>query len=788
MKCVGVARALVVLLALGLVPQAADAQEVASVSGVVRDTGGGALPGATVQLDGLKGGGRRFTQTDAQGRYAFAGVAPGAYRMTASISAFNPSKGDVTLSAGQKATKDFSLDFAYFANVTVTPQKREEQLLDVPASISAVPADVVEKQAVTSLTEIKSTIPGLSTVESGTGASRVQLRGISSPQNLPTVGVYLDEASINVDSAGSAHDVRLLDLERVEVLRGPQGTLYGEGSMGGTIKYVTKDPNLEALGLEFDSAAGTTTDGTASGRASLVANVPLAEGKLALRVLGAFEHAPGWVNYPAVTDGEDINSGDAKTFRAKLLWVPTETISVSLLYQKQKNDFDGPNFADPDRTAPFVIAQPYEQDSNVANLVFNWDLGSVTLLSSTGYLDNSGSSRNDFTSIFGPIFDLFGFPPGTVQSVARDAGSDAKQWNQEVRLASKGAGPFTWTAGGYYRNYDDTVFNRTTTTPNPIAPYEVLDLEQSQTSEQAALFGELGYAFSPKFSASLGLRGFRDKRTQEGWSASFGPPAPSPSHEETFTSFDPRFVVSVRPSEGLLLYASAAKGFRSGGFNNLPPGCSLPEAYDPETLWTYELGTTVSAAGGRVVTQGAVFHNQWSDIQSLTQCPGLPLVQTSNSGKATGTGIDLSIAIAATRDLRFTLSGNWNDSTYDTDSPSHVKGDQIDYVPRYTFGAAMDWTFRWAQDVPGLFHVDYQTTGDYTITLRNLGLQPLSSDVIGGLNARVAATIGKVELSLFGRNLLDEDGAIQPAIPPGGVPSAVRPQPRTIGAGFGFKL
>lgn len=788
MKSVGMARALVVLLALGLAPQAADAQEVASVSGVVRDTGGGALPGATVQLDALKAGGRRFTQTDAQGRYSFAGIAPGAYRLTASLSAFSPSRAEVTLAAGEKATKDFSLDFAYFANVTVTPQKREEQLLDVPASITAVPSDVVEKQAVTNISEIKATIPGLSMVESGAGASRVQLRGISSPQNLPTVGVYLDEASINVDSAGSAHDVRLLDLERVEVLRGPQGTLYGEGSMGGTIKYVTKDPNLEKLGLDFDSAAGTTTDGTASGRASLVANVPLVEGKLALRVLGAFERSPGWVTYPAVPDGEDINEGEAKTFRAKLLWVPNEKVSVSLLYQKQKNDFDGPNFADLDRTAPFVIAQPFAQDANVANLVFNWDLGPVTLLSSTGYLDNSGTSRNDFTAIFGPIFDLFGFPPGTVKSVALDAGADANLWNQEIRLASKGVGPLTWTAGAYYRNYDGTVFNRTVTTPNPLAPFEILDLEQSQTSEQAALFGELGFAFSRQFSASVGLRGFRDKRTQEGYSASFGPPAPSPSQEETFTSFDPRLVVSVRPSDGLLLYASAAKGFRSGGFNNLPRGCTLPEAYDPETLWTYEIGTTVSAAGGRVVTQGAVFHNQWSDIQTLTQCPGLPLVQTANVGKAKGTGIDLSIAIAASRDLRFTLSGNWNESTYETDSPAHLSGDQIDYVPRYTLGIAMDWTFRWAQGVPGLFHADYQSTGKYTLSLRNLGLQPLSSDVIGGLNARLSATFGKVELSVFGRNLLDEDGAVQPAIPPGGVPSAVRPQPRTIGAGFGFKL
>jgi outer membrane receptor protein involved in Fe transport len=786
MKCVGVARALVVLLVLGLAPLAADAQGVASLTGVVRDTSGGALPGATVQMEAVKGG-RRFTQSDAQGRYAFKDMAPGAYRVTATLSSFTAAKADVTLVAGQAATKDFSLDFSYFANVTVTPQKREEQILDVPAAISAVGGDSIQDQGVTDLNQIAATVPGMSMVQSQAGSARVQIRGISSPQNLPTTGLYLDETSIAGDSAGSALAVQMIDLDRVEVLRGPQGTLYGAGSMGGTIKYMTKDPKLDALGLEFDSAAGAITDGAPTGRASLVVNLPLIKDQLAVRLVGGYERNASWVNYPLV-NAEDVNGGDTKTLRIKTLWTPSEKFSASLLLLGQNGDYKGPNNADEDRTAPYVIEQPYESRAKIGNLILNFDAGPFTILSSTGYGKNKGKSANDFTSIFGPIYDLFGFPPGTVKSVNYWTEGDAEQWNQEIRFASKGLGAFTWTAGLYYRHATTDAVQGTISTPNPLPGMEILDLEDNQKSEQAALFGEANYAFSPKFAATLGLRGFRDKREQSGYLVSFGTPVPPPSHEDTFTSINPRVVLSWRPAEGKLFYASAAKGFRSGGFNNLPRGCTLPEAYDPETLWTYEVGSSVSVDNGRFVAQGAVFHNEWSDIQTLTTCPGLPIVQTANVGKASGTGVDLQLTIAASRALRFTVSGNYNDSKYDSTSVAHNEGDEIDYVSKYTLGLAMDWSFRWSPEMPGQLHVDYQSIGSYAINLRNYGIPPLESDVIGGLNARLSLSIGQVELSLFGKNLLDQNGAVQPAIPVGGVPSPVSQQPRTIGAGFGFRL
>jgi len=160
---------------------------------------------------------------------------------------------------------------------------------------------------------------------------------------------------------------------------------------------------------------------------------------------------------------------------------------------------------------------------------------------------------------------------------------------------------------------------------------------------------------------------------------------------------------------------------------------------------------------------------------------------TDNVGKASGNGVDLQLTLTPARGLQFTVSGNYNDSQYDMTSISHNDGDQIDYATPYNYAAAVDWSFLWWEGHPGLLHLTYQTTGPFDINLRNFGIDPLSSDAITGLSARLAMTLGGVELSLYGQNLLDEDGAVSPAIPLGGVPSAVRLQPMTLGVGLGFR-
>lgn len=777
-------RTLVILALAVLVGPAAHAQGTASVAGVVRDANGAPLPGVTIVATPVAGGERRSTVAGDDGSYALEGLAPGAYRLTASLPGFQSAELGLELAAGGSVSRDFTLGAAFYESITVTAQKREQEILDVPMSITAVSGSSLQDRGVTQLEEITATIPSLSIVETGPGTQRAQIRGISSPQNLPTVGIYLDEMPITSESAGAGLDVRLLDLERVEVLRGPQGTLYGESSMGGTIKYVTKDPALDAVGVTFDSAYGAVTDGTAAYRASAVVNLPAIEGKLGFRILGGYERSPGWVDYPA-QGREDGNTGDATTLRVKGLWIVNDKLTASLLLQGQDSDYDDQNFADPDRTAPFVLPQPVHDKSKLANLVLTYEADSFTLLSSTGYLDRDNDGVYDFTALYLPVFEQIGFPPGTVDTVALTYGGSSDVLTEEIRLASKGDRRFDWTAGAYYRHFDGDGYNLSVTTPNPL-PFEVFVTDQSDQTTQTAVFGEVNYAFTAELEATLGLRYFHDTRERQSSVGQFGPPADNPDQSGTFDSVDPRFVLTYRPTDQLLVYTSAAKGFRSGGFNLVPPGCGISTTYEPESLWTYELGSTYSSRSGQVVVQGALFHNDWQDIQTLSLCPGTFVALTDNVGKASGDGVDLQLTLAPTRALRLTLSGGWNDSQYDDTSYSHAAGDRIDYASEYNYGLALDWSFQWWQRSPGLLHVDYQTTGPFELNFRNYGVDPLSSDTISGLNTRLAMTLGAWELSVFGQNLLDEDGAVSPAIPFGGVPSAVRPQPRTLGVGLGF--
>ena len=678
--------------------------------------------------------------------------------------------------------------------IIVTAQKREQRLLDVPMSISAVTGEMLTRQGAYSLTDIASTVPGLSSVENAPGQNRLQLRGISATAGTPTVGRYLDELPINVEGNNPSYgmDIRFIDLARVEVLRGPQGTLYGEGSsMGGTVRYLTRDPDLDSASFGFDGAWGGVSGGSELYRGNVVINVPVVEETFGLRFAGGYEHSPGWIEYPRM-GAKDVNDGEAKTARVKGLWRVTDALTARLLLLYQDNEFDSWNLAEPGRAAPFVQLSSLLDESRLANLVLEYDAGSFTILSSSGYLDRDVATSNDITDAFLPIYSApppfgLGFPPGSVQTVTAGVPSQFEALSQEVRFASAGEGPLTWTAGLYYRDYEERFGQNTIAVPNPL-PFELLTSDTLRGSEQSAVFGEIGYEFTPAFETTVGLRYFRDQRTQSASGAQFGFPTTEPAREDTFSAVSPRLVLSYHLTEDMLLYASAAKGFRSGGLNLVaarPPGCSLQEEYDPEELWTYELGSNLSAANGRIVVQGAIYYNDWQDIQLIDLCPLGQTLQFTNAGKASGAGVDLQVTLRPTDALGVSLSAGYNDSQYDETSMAHVKGDAIDFVPQFTGAVSGDYDFNWSQSLRGRAHLDYQYTDSWSLTLRSLPpFGPVSSEPYGRLNARLSVLSGAWEISLFGENLTDTDKIVGPPFGNTPVPTSMRP--RTIGVGLRY--
>lgn len=665
--------------------------------------------------------------------------------------------------------------------VIVTAQRREQKILDVPMSITALTGESLTRQGAASLLDLASVVPGMSTVEFSPGQNRVQLRGISSMNGKPTVGTYLDEMPLNVEGGFPSYgaDIRFIDLERVEVLRGPQGTLYGEGSMGGTIKYVTRAPNLDQASIGFDTTFGSVTDGSNLYRGNVVVNLPVVEGVFAVRLAGGYEQSPGWIDYTA-TGNKDANEGTSETGRLKALWKVSESFTASLMLMAQNTDQEANNLGNiRTRTSPFAIESPYIDKNRLASLVLNYDADAFSVMSATSYMRRTSDQSLDFTSLLPPVLLAIGFDPAVVagiDSISAQQYFEFKGLTQELRFASRGEGPFTWTGGLYFRDYDQEGWNRTVTLPS--IGFELLTgVPQSSNSQAQAVFGEVNYAFTNRFDVTLGLRYEREKRES------------AEAQKAEFSSVNPRLVLSYRPADGVLVYASAAKGFRSGGMNGLqqPPGCNFPPAYDPEKLWTYEIGSNLSMAGGRVVVQTAVFHNDWDEIQVLQYCQASIGTLVGNGGKATGTGLDLQVTLRPLDGLTLALSGSYNDSEYKDTSATHWAGDPIDFVPEFTASVSGDYDFNWTASLPGRIHLDYQYTDQFSIALRNLLVTQggaANSDAYGKLNARVSVMRGDWEFALFGTNLTDVNKQSVPLYAGYLLPTTM--MPRTVGIGIRY--
>lgn len=662
--------------------------------------------------------------------------------------------------------------------LVVTAQKREQRLQDVPLSITAVTGEDISRRGVTSLIDLQYSVPGLSAIQYGPGQERVQLRGISDTYGLPTTGRYLDEMPINIDAQGLGLDLRLLDMERIEVLRGPQGTLYGEGSMGGTIRYLTANPDLTRYGADLETRLGSVTDGGTSWRASAVLNAPLVEDRLGLRLVAGYEKDAGWID-SLVTGQKDINDAEIYTVRGKLLAKLGDNLEASLLVMHQENDQAYQNFGI-DRKSSALVQELNNSRYDLVNGVVKWDLGGAELVESIGWTEFHIHNQNDVSSTYVPLIGLFGFPPGFVTSAALGAPSTVRTWTDELRLASKPGSPIDWTVGLYGRDSQTATVADIVTAPGQL-PFTLLHSEGAGGSRSWAAFGEAGWHATSQLTLSAGLRYFSDKRTTDTDTISFGLPYVE-AFDATFTSLNPHFNVSYEFSPVSMVYFNVAKGFRSGGFNSqaaAPPGVTIPLTYQPETLWTYEAGTKQQWFDRRLIFEGAVFYNDWTDVQSTFFIPGSILAAITNGGKVQGWGVDASLTARPVAGLTLVGTYGWNNMEYKTLSAEKAPGDPVDFAVRETWSLSADYRRPLSGEVQGFVRLDYQHAGVSSIIFRNFG----SVGVIPGhgmLNARIGIDFGRFEASLFADNLTDNKA---PLLPTGvGVTGqAVEQTPRTVG-------
>ena len=731
------------------------------ISGVVRGTGGLPMSGAAVRATNQRTSATSRTTTAADGSYTIADLAPGSYLVSASLPGLRTVSKNVQVAAGATVSLDLVVQPVTLEAVTVTAMLREQQLKDVPFSVAAPTAQALITRGADNIETIAANVAGFSVQNLGPGQSSVAVRGASSgqiardqPGVKEEVGAYLDDAAISLSLF--TPDLDLFDISRVEVLRGPQGTLFGSGSLGGTVRYISNQPELGANSV-FGETGFSLIDGGAPGNNAKVGfNVPLGD-KAAFRVAGYSNRLGGWMNavQPNLKVNDAVNGGERTGVRAAFRIVPSGRFSITprVVYQDVKMDgwnrIDAYNIlANPfTTTRPAVtlgerqlftqLEEPFTDKFLLTDLNLKYDLGPrVSLTSITAYTHRDVLVVRDAGALTSSITGgTIGLPQNiyTLDSPLDDS-TTSKVWTQELRLSGE-QGRIKWLVGGFYsknkRHYAQDLFvSGFDTLAAPIlgAPYgftkgllapkdHLFWSTLSYDLKQYAAFGEATVSVDPQLAITAGLRyyNFDEKRAQifDGIFAqdSTGTALLSQPGSTKANGVAPRFIASYRASDAVTLNAQASRGFRLGGINdplNLPL-CSAQDSvtfggrksWKDEKAWNYEVGVKSLLSGGRGSINLSAFYMDITDLQLSVTAGTCSSRLIFNVPKARSQGIEAEITASPNDHLDFSVSGAFNDSKLRSTILSAgqpvsgmAAGNRLPSVPRVQANAAI--TYGWS--------------------------------------------------------------------------------------------
>ena len=650
--------------------------------------------------------------------------------------------------------------------VVVTAQKREQALMDVPLSVQAITAADLATRGTSDYSDLLQIIPSASFVSaSAPGFETIQMRGIASgTTGDATVAYYIDDVAFGIPNLQIAPPARFYDLERLEVIRGPQGTLYGQGAMGGMLKFVTNRPNLEEFDFKARGSAYSTDGGDDSYNADAMINAPLVKDTFGLRISGGYEDVGGFADAPDFP-GEDVNGADLSNIRVRGLWAAADTLSVSGSYWHIEADQDFGNTFANDIDDPTII-DTYGIDGfintkvDTADLTLDWEMPFANLISATGYIEH--------TLDFVYPLDTSGFPS------YNDSTFETDSFTQELRLVSNDdESAWKWVAGVYYRDatVDNDILYLLDIGTGSI-DYPVINQTGDLSTESYNIFGELSRKFfDDRLQALVGLSYFEDDRkTTDGKNyldldrTAFVPVA---GDDATFDSTNPRFNLMYSPSDNGNVFLNIAKGFRSGTIQTQASvdaaeaiGISTSTGVDPDKVWSYELGTKWQLADNTVLLEAALYYSEWEDIQ--IQFPTGGVIALANGGDAEISGIDLALAWATPLDgLNVQLSGNYNESEFSevkpgitASVPTIADGEQIPLVPQSNVSLSGDYSWDMSNGLTGFAFAAYSYRDSQINTSGEESGEPVD------VKARLGVRTEHWSAALFGNNLLNDDDAV----------------------------
>ena len=719
------------------------------------------------------------------------------------------------VSGAQVASQPAASDALELETVIVTAEKREQPLQDVPMGITALGGSKLDDIQAREFADYAALVPGLSLSTAQQGFTRLTLRGQNAGGTGSTVAVYFDESPYGSSTAllnGSINtgDFDTWDMQRIEVLRGPQGTIYGANSEGGLLKFVTNAPELGKFSLAGElGGEGVSHGGNGIAGRALV-NVPLGD-KTALRVSGFLEDVPGYINNPA-SGQTQLNEGRKSGGRASLLTAPTDDFSVRLTAELQKTTYDGSNLVDIDPVTlkPLygslaqerALSEPSDFKYENYNATIDWNLGTLKLISATSYGVLDTHLVTDGTPIYGGLAGLL--TGGAAPGAPLYADTELKKFTQEIRLTSPTTDRLEWQIGGYYTHESGLIVQNLYSAEVPSGAVVGLLIQPVIDSKykEGAGFVDLTYHFNSQFDIQAGGR----------WSSNSQDATQTTTYDPTLAgllgvvpnvqivqgnSSENVWTYSVAPTWHFdtksMMYARLATGYRPGGPNVLPPNAppEVQRQYGSDRTTNVELGVRSMLAEGRFSVDLAAFHVDWKNIQLLEVVSGFGI--NANGGTARSQGFEWNFAYLPVQGLTFQWTGAYTDAKLTSPAPAinANSGDPLPYAPKW--GTAVDAEYKRPVfgNYSGFVGATYSYVGSRSSDFASSPATPPGQAILPSYNtyaARLGLENGQYRISVYGKNLSDSRGFTSYAASGSPYSSVTVTQPLTVGVTLSAKF
>jgi iron complex outermembrane recepter protein len=728
-------------------------------------------------------------------------------------------------SGGIRSAEVASDSVSPLEEITVTANRREESLQDVPISVSVIDEATMQRSGSLSFQNLADRVPGLTYAANGLGQTRYFIRGIGqfAVNQSPTTGLYFDETplQVRVTTGYFQPEPIMYDLERVEVLRGPQGTLFGSSSMGGSVRFISKKPDPTQFDASVSAGISTSEDSHAESYSLKgMVNLPLLQDKLAVRIVGVHDTEGGWLDDVRPVTGnifenvnrpeaiiEDVNKLRTNAVRIMAAYTPTDTLRITptLNFQKARNDANKPQmdeiFGKDARLRARWMDEYAITELFVGNLMVEKDMeafGGATFLSSTSRLEASLDRLSDLTPLNQPQFSANRTQIGFYTE------QDVEQWTQDFRLVSKSDSPFQYVFGLYYARTETPtiVTNRVVNDwGGGLAPIQRLRRFGFVQTEYAG-YGEVSYRLGD-FKLAVGGRYFsyeqEDRRYQQ-----------RPSGVDfDFTvdgdedGFSPRTVLSYEPSPNQNFYASYSEGFRTGGVNapitedSCPAAVrqalgipDVPPPFKSDTTQNYEFGAKLRVLDN-VTINTAIYKVDWTEYQQSVSrdCGALAsFAYTGNAGSVESRGFETEIVARLFERLRLTGSVALVDAKFETAVPTLgiTEGEKLWDVPEWVYSAGAEYGFDVTSNLTGAVRVHANHVDATRTALAQMVPPPIrDSYTMVNLSADIVA-VDDWSVTLYLNNVTDISPAygldfIGGSGPVPGRFSRVTGRPRTLG-------